>query len=169
MSHGLALARTPYDDPVVRDLEAQIQREYVRRYGGPDRTVTDAAQFDPPAGVFLVGWVGDQAVASGGLRRHDGRTAEIKRMYVVPEHRGRGFARSVLAGLERWAVDLGYGQIVLETGVEQPEAIALYTSSGYRPVQGFGHYRDSQLSRSFGKPLSGTRGPDPPRPDGAGG
>jgi len=167
MRPALRLTRTRYDDPVVGELVAHVQSEYVHRYGGPDRTVTEASQFDPPAGVFLVGWVGDQAVASGGLRRHDNQTAEIKRMYVVPEYRGRGFARSVLAALEGCAVDLGYRQIVLETGAEQPEAIALYTSSGYLPVEGFGHYRDSPLSRSFGKPLSGTHGPDSSTPDAA--
>jgi GNAT superfamily N-acetyltransferase len=153
MSQELRLVLTSYGDPVVRELEAQIQREYVRRYGGADLTATDAAEFDPPSGVFLVGWAGDDAVATGGLRRHDSQVAEVKRMYVVPEHRGRGFARVVLAGLERWAVDHGYRQVLLETGTAQPEAIALYVSSGYQPVDGFGHYRDSPLSRSFSKSL----------------
>jgi GNAT superfamily N-acetyltransferase len=153
MTQELRLVPTSYGDPVVRELEAQIQHEYVCRYGGADLTATDAAEFDPPSGVFLVGWAGDEAVATGGLRRHDSQVAEVKRMYVVAEHRGRGFARAVLAGLERWAVDHGYRQVLLETGTAQPEAISLYVSSGYQPVDGFGHYRDSPLSRSFSKCL----------------
>jgi GNAT superfamily N-acetyltransferase len=149
----LELRPLPYDDPVVQSLEAQVQTEYVRRYGGPDRTATDPDHFAPPAGVFLVGWAGDVAVATGGLRRHDEESAEVKRMYVVESHRGRGYARTVLAELERYAVRAGYRRILLETGTAQPEAIALYLSSGYTPAPGFGHYRDSPLSRSFAKVL----------------
>ncbi len=149
----LELRPLPYDDPVVRALEAQVQAEYVRRYGGPDETATDPAQFLPPEGVFLVGWAADVAVATGGLRRHDEESAEIKRMYVVESYRGRGYARVVLAELERYAARAGYRRILLETGTGQPEAIALYRSSGYDPVPGFGHYLDSPLSRSFAKAL----------------
>ena len=61
--------------------------------------------------------------------------------------------RLVLAHLERTAAESGVRAMVLETGAAQPEAIALYTSSGYEPVPGFGHYRDSPLSRCFGKVL----------------
>ena len=42
---------------------------------------------------------------------------------------------------------------MLETGLQQPEAIALYASAGYAPIAGFGYYKDSPLSRCFGKPL----------------
>ena len=72
-------------------------------------------------------------------------------MYVRPEHRRRGHARRMLAELESWAGGRGYRRVVLETGVEQPEAIALYTSCGYSPIPGFGHYKDSDLSRSFAR------------------
>jgi GNAT superfamily N-acetyltransferase len=149
----LTLRVTPYDDPVVRQLDAQVQQEYVARYGGPDETEVDAGEFGPPGGAFLVGWLDDEPVATGGLRRHDGDTAEIKRMYVVREHRRHGYARAVLHALEDQARALGYRRILLETGMEQPEALALYPANGYEPVEGFGHYRDSPLSRSFGKDL----------------
>jgi ribosomal protein S18 acetylase RimI-like enzyme len=74
-------------------------------------------------------------------------------MYVRPQARGRGFARLILAELERTAVECGRRRIVLETATEQPEAIALYTSSGYTPVPNFGRYRCSPDSRYFGKVL----------------
>ncbi len=154
----LVLVPTPYDDPVVRALEAQVQQEYQRLYGGPDETATDPGQFAAPDGVFVVGWAGSEPVATGGLRRHDEDSAEIKRMYVVDAHRGRGYARAVLAWLEAHAAAVGYRRILLETGAMQPGAIALYESSGYLPVTGFGHYQDSPLSRSFAKLL-------PPAPD----
>ena len=92
-------------------------------------------------------------VASGGLRRVDDTTVEIKRMYVVPDHRGRGYARYVLAQLEIAARSLGMTLIVLETGMKQPEAMQLYETSGYERIEGFGHYCGSELSVSFGKRL----------------
>jgi len=154
---ALELRATPYDSDVVRALEAMVQQEYVRRYGGPDQTSTGPTEFAAPGGVFLVGWVGDEPVATGGLRRHDDESAEIKRMYVVDAHRGHGHARALLTGLEEFAVQAGYRQVVLETGAMQPEAITLYESSGYLPVEPFGFYRDSPLNRCFGKPVSGPR------------
>ena len=83
-----------------------------------------------------------------------GVVAEIKRMYVVPAARGAGHARTVLAELERTAAEAGIEALVLETGLRQPEAIELYTSSGYTPVRPFGLYRDSPLNRCFGKRLA---------------
>jgi GNAT superfamily N-acetyltransferase len=154
----LELRSTPYDDPVVRRLEARVQEEYVRLYGGPDATETDPGQFAPPDGVFLVGWAGPEPVATGGLRRHDQEAAEIKRMYVLEAYRGMGYARAVLAALEAHAAAAGYRRILLETGTMQPAAIALYESSGYAPAQGFGHYQHSPLSRSFTKSV--PRAPD---------
>ncbi|NSC22207.1 GNAT family N-acetyltransferase [Streptomyces albus subsp. chlorinus] len=80
--------------------------------------------------------------------------AELKRMFVVPEARGRGLARRILAMLEDDARAAGRTRMVLETGVHQPEAIALYTSSGYVPApEKFGLYRFHEESRCFVKPL----------------
>jgi GNAT superfamily N-acetyltransferase len=79
--------------------------------------------------------------------------AELKRMYVVDRARGRGFARRLLAELERTAAAAGARRMVLETGTRQPEAIGLYRSAGYHPIPGFGVYRCAPGSRYFGKPL----------------
>jgi ribosomal protein S18 acetylase RimI-like enzyme len=79
--------------------------------------------------------------------------AEIKRMYVVPAARRTGLARRMLEHLEATARQAGADLMVLETGIEQPEAIALYRSAGYEPVTKFGHYAWSPKSRCFGKPL----------------
>jgi GNAT superfamily N-acetyltransferase len=142
-----------YTDPVVRALEAELQQEYVERYGGVDETPIDPAQFAPPDGLFLVGFVGAEPVASGGFRRHDDEAAEIKRMYVVEDRRGVGYARRLLAELEARAAVAGYRRIVLETGLRQPEAIALYESSGYHPIPDFGFHAGMKLVRSLGKGL----------------
>jgi GNAT superfamily N-acetyltransferase len=142
-----------YGDPDASRLISEVQQEYVVRYGGPDGTPVDPAEFTPPSGLFLVGYAGGVPVACGGWRSR-GADAEIKRMYVAPAARHRGLARQLLAELERTAAAAGHRRIVLETGSAQPEAIALYRSSGYTPVPPFGHYADAPGAIHLGKQLS---------------
>jgi GNAT superfamily N-acetyltransferase len=142
-----------YGDAVVRALEAELQQEYVERYGGVDESPVDPSQFTPPQGVFLVGFAGAEPVASGGFCRHDDDAAEIKRMYVVEDRRGIGYARRLLAELEARAAEAGYRRVVLELGLHQPEAMALYESSGYTPIPGFGYDAGQPHERSLGKEL----------------
>jgi GNAT superfamily N-acetyltransferase len=138
-----------------------VQQEYVQRYGGIDDTPVDPADFAPPRGFFTVGYIAGEPVACGGWRARDGAAGsplrdgdiEIKRMFVPAAYRGRGYARAVLAELERTAAAAGHRRAVLETGTRQPEAIALYTSAGYVPMSRFGIYRDSPNCRCFAKPL----------------
>jgi GNAT superfamily N-acetyltransferase len=149
----LTIRPLAYTDAVVRALEAELQQEYVERYGGHDESPVDPAEFAPPGGLFVVGFVNDEPVASGGFRRHADDVAEIKRMYVVEDHRGVGYARRLLADLESRAAAVGYRRIVLETGLRQPEAVALYESSGYQPISAFGVYAKHTLTRCFAKDL----------------
>ncbi|MDZ5622828.1 GNAT family N-acetyltransferase [Nocardioides bizhenqiangii] len=155
----LDLRIAAYGDADATALVARVQEEYVDRYGGPDETPLDPSMFDPPNGLFLVAYLDGVPVGTGAWRRTSvlalggSLGAEIKRMYVVPEHRGRGLARRILAELESTAAAAGYDLLVLETGLMQPEAIGLYESSGYLPIERFGHYRDSEVNRCFGKRL----------------
>jgi GNAT superfamily N-acetyltransferase len=149
-----------YHHPDAGRLIAEVQAEYVVRYGGPDDAHIASDQFDLPDGRFAVGYCDGEPVAMGGWRRlpvADPRTgwadpaAEIKRMFVVERMRGAGFARAMLAYLERSAAGQGIRWLLLETGSKQPEALALYRSSGYADVPPFGHYADQPLARHLGK------------------
>jgi GNAT superfamily N-acetyltransferase len=157
----MELVTCAYDDPIAVKLVAEVQQEYVERYGSQDDTPTDPADFAPPLGHFVIGRLDGEPVACGGWRVRDGAPgfldgdAELKRMYVVKWARGRGFARRLLAELERSAVERGRRRMVLETGIHQPEAIALYTSSGYVAIPKFGYYSDYESSRCYGKELVG--------------
>jgi WS/DGAT/MGAT family acyltransferase len=142
-----------FDSDLAMSLIDEVQQEYVRRYGGRDDTPVDPAEFAPPRGTFLVARLAGQAIGCAGMRRRDDGSVEVKRMFVRVEHRRRGHARRMLAALEQWARDQGHRRVVLETGLAQPEAIALYRSAGYQPIDGFGHYKDSPLSRSFARDL----------------
>lgn len=156
----MEILRLPFTHPDVVTLVEEVQAEYTRRYGGPDETPLDPTMFDAPQGSFFVGYRGGEPVVMGGWRSRGDVSAfghspvtEIKRMYVAPRARRCGLARRLLDHLETTARDAGAGAMVLETGIEQPEAIALYESAGYTPVEGFGHYKWSAKSRYYGKAL----------------
>ena len=95
---------------------------------------------------------GEPAV-TGGWRRIDDGTVEIKRMYVLEHARRRGLARLMLAELEATAREAGAHRVELNTGDQQPEAIALYESSGYQLTRGFGHYACAPGAIFYGKTL----------------
>src|SRR5581483_1041284 len=124
-------------------------------YGGPDAARVDPAEFAPPRGEFFVGVVDGLAVSMGGWRLIGDDEAELKRMYVIESHRRRGLARRMLHHLEASAATAGVRRMLLNTGLEQPEAIALYESEGYTPVPGFGHYADAPAAVFYGKELIG--------------
>jgi GNAT superfamily N-acetyltransferase len=157
----MLLSRVPFTDPAVQRLVQDVQAHYVRIYGGPDDSPVDAAEFDEPQGLFVLGTEDGLGVAMGGWRRRrdlaplfEGEeVAEVKRMYVAPAARRRGFASQLLGFLEDGAREQGVAVLVLETGTMQPEAIALYESAAYHPTVRFGHYADSELSRHFAKRL----------------
>ena len=125
------------------------------RYGGEgDPVHAPPEEFDGPGGQMLLATLAGAPVGCVGLRRINQRTAELKRMYVRPDARGRGIARALLAASERAAESLGYAQIWLETGTMQPEAVSLYLTSGYEPVAAFGQYAGEDLSIHLGRVLT---------------
>ena len=152
-----------YAHPDAQLLIAEVQQEYVRRYGDADVTPVEPADFDPPRGLFAVLYDDDGTpVGTGAWRARDGDSeepgladgdAELKRMYTVPSARGRGLARAMLRYLEDEARRAGRLRFVLETGTEQPEALALYASEGYLPTAKFGVYREHPQSVCLAKPL----------------
>ncbi len=150
---SLAFRAASYDDEVAADLIEQVQQEYVVRYGGRDDAPVDPAEFSPPQGLFLVAVLDGVPVGCGGWRDLGDGRVEVKRMFTAPAARGRGVARALLAELERTAAASGHARVVLETGLAQPEAMTLYGSAGYDPIEGFGHYAGRPLSRAFGKDL----------------
>lgn len=106
-------------------------------------------------GTFLVARdSGGRAVGCGAIRLLDAGTVEVKRMYVVPEHRGAGVGRAVLERLEEAARELGATRAVLETGVHQQAAIDLYRRAGYVQVDCWGEYLTASTSVCFGKELA---------------
>ena len=96
----------------------------------------------------------ENAVGCGALKHFDDSTAEIKRMYVKPDSRGRGISKSILSELEDKAKELNYNRLVLETGLKQPEAMNLYSKFGYKPLKCYGRHADDPDSRCFEKMIN---------------
>ena len=133
----MRVRRTSGDDPVALDLVARMTAEIRELYGGremPPESAASPAQLSPPGGGFVVLEEDGTPLAGGGVKRLDERTGEIKRMYVVPEARGRGVGRLLLEALEDLVRDLGYAVARLDTGAKQPGAQRMYERTGYESI-----------------------------------
>lgn len=93
-------------------------------------------------------------VGCGAIKEYQGDTAEIKRMFVSSNVRGKGIATKILVELEHWAKELNYAKCILETGVNQPEAIGLYYKNGYKIMANYGQYKNVKNSVCFEKILN---------------
>jgi GNAT superfamily N-acetyltransferase len=147
---------TTYDDPAFAALAVAQEDELRERYGGESEPGVKPSAED----VLLAVVIRDDEgvpVACGALRVLDDEAVELKRMYVVPEARGRGLARAVLAAIEDAARARGFTVARLETGSWQGDAIALYTSSGYHEIPLFGAYAGAPESRCFERSLTPPR------------
>jgi GNAT superfamily N-acetyltransferase len=109
----------------------------------------------PARGIYLVARVDALVVGMGAIRPIDGRSAEVRRLYVLPSHRRLGVARRILAELERQALHFGYGLLRLETGDRQLAAQRLYEACGFRRIEAFAPYIGDPTSVCFEKPLPG--------------
>ena len=146
------------DDPLAEPLLAELAAEYSGRYGGtPERTMawltTAPEQFDSPDGGLFIGLRDGVPVTGGAFTRFDDQTAELKRIWTDGRHRQRGYARRLLAHLEREISDRGYRRVYLTTGPRQPEAEALYSAAGYTRLASGPPAEDSVAPIAFQKTL----------------
>lgn len=124
----------PYGSDGPRWVVGRAEAELIARYGGLDdgELGLSAAMFDPPDGSFLVARAaGKPPIGGAGVRTVAEGVGEVRRLWVDPGWRGRGIGRALMIGLEDAAKGLGISALVLSTGDRQPEAVALYESSGW--------------------------------------
>ena len=96
----------------------------------------------------------DVPIGCGAFKEFEANTVEIKRMYVSEANRGKGIAVQILNELEKWAAELSYSRCILETGIKQPEAIALYQKCGYTRMENYGQYAGIDASFCFEKKIN---------------
>lgn len=146
----------PYDHPDASHLVRALFHDQTERYGYADPWEADPAHYTPPRGLFLVGYLDDAPVTCGGYRLFDERTrtVEIKKMYTVPHLRGQGLGNRIMTELEHHAALHDAHRVILETGVRNTAALALYAARGYHPIERYVPGRDPAINRAFAKELA---------------
>jgi len=149
----IGIKRTREDDADFLRLVQSLDIELAER-DGDDHAFY--AQFNKPVGLAGVVLVCDRGepLGCGAFKEYSTDVAEIKRMYVKPECRGKRIAALVLSELESWADELGFQECILETGFKQPEAIALYQREGYEVISNYGQYEAVENSVCMMKRLT---------------
>ena len=152
---SLAVRRESIESRDAYELIMALNAELAHRYPEPgaNHFRLDADEVMPGRGAFVIARTERTPLGCGAIRKMDAATAEIKRMYVVPKHRGLGVGHAILQKLEAVARDLGVTRIVLETGERQPESVLLYQRFGFVQIPWFGEYIGSPLSVCMEKTL----------------
>ena len=143
----------PMDEEPAATLVRAMRDEMAGLYeglelDGAQMPKAGPAELGPPGGTFIVGYEDDVAVCCGGVKRLPDGACEIKRMFVVPQARGRGVAGELLVALEDAARALGYTTARLDTGPKQPHAERMYRRAGYREI---GNFNDNPFASCFGE------------------
>lgn len=136
---SIKILRTDSDNADFRRLVRLLDEDLAIRDGAEHSFY---AQFNKINKIreVVVAYENERSVGCGAFKEYEPKTAEIKRMYVLPEMRGKGIAGKILSELESWAKELNFSECVLETGKKQPEAIRLYHKSGYEITSNYGQY-----------------------------
>ena len=146
------LIRTNSENKDFQQLVAQLDADLRIRDGIENNFYAQFNKIDAIKFV-IVAFENDIAVGCGAIKEYSNDTMEVKRMYVLPNHRAQGIASTILTALEQWAQELNYKKCLLETGKKQPEAIGLYKKSGYTIIPNFGQYALIENSVCFEKML----------------
>jgi putative acetyltransferase len=148
----ITLTRTDSANPDFRTLIAALDKDLAIRDGDDHAFYAQYNKVDLIKHVVLA-YDGSEAVGCGAVKEYAPGTMEIKRMYVPPAKRGQGIAFLVLNELEVWAREMKYTTCILETGLAQPEAIALYKKNAYTIIPNYGQYAGVENSVCFEKRL----------------
>ena len=148
----IKLTRTDSDNPDFIALVKLLDADLAKRDGEEHDFYAQFNKIDKIRHV-VIAYENGEAVSCGAVKASLPDAMEIKRMYTLPAHRGKGLATKVLTELETWAAESGYSKTVLETGKKQPEAIAVYQKAGYRQIPNYGQYEGVENSICFEKIL----------------
>ena len=144
--------RTSSDNTDFQKLVTLLDKDLAIRDGDEHAFYAQFNKIDSIRHVIIC-YVDDKAVGAGGFKQYELGKAEIKRMFVLPEYRGKGIALEILKQLENWAAELGFSECILETGNKQPEAINLYNKAGYKNIPNYGQYANVENSVCMSKKI----------------
>jgi GNAT superfamily N-acetyltransferase len=146
----IKIVRTSSDNPDFKELVKLLDAELAERDGADHPFYAQYNKIDKIK-FAVVAYENGKPVSCGAIKEYSNDTMEIKRMYTLPESRGRGIAVKVLSDLENWTKELSFERCILETGKKQPEAIALYKKNGYKLIPNYGQYAEVENSLCFKK------------------
>lgn len=149
----LHLIRTDAENEDFLQLMSLLDAELAIRDGDDHSFYAQYNKVDSIKHAIIV-YAEEKPVGIGAIKRYDPETVEIKRMYTVLESRGRGLASMILKELEKWASELSYQRCILETGINQHEAISLYFKNEYQIIENYGQYAGVVNSKCFEKKLA---------------
>lgn len=147
----MKLLRTNSENQDFKQLVKMLD-EYLAYVDGDDHAFYDQFNKIDALQHCIVLFEEENPVGCGAIKGYDGETAEIKRMFVIPEFRGKGYASAILNELEQWAKELQFKKVILETGTGQKEAIKLYRKT-YEQIENYGQYKGVDTSVCFSKEL----------------
>ena len=148
----VTLVRTNSDNSDFRKL-VQLLDEYLAIMDAEEHAFyAQLNKVDSIRNVVLA-YQNEELMGCGAFKEFDELSVEIKRMFVIPEHRHQGIAANILLELEKWAAELNYAFTVLETGKRQPDAIRLYQKAGYHITASYGKYANVENSVCMKKEL----------------
>lgn len=135
----ITVTRTTSDNPDFEKLVIELDA-VLAILDGEDHAFY--AQFNKSSALknAVIAYENETAVGIGAYKEYDSETVEMKRMYTLPEYRGKGIASKILSELELWAKEEKYKIAVLETGFLQTDAISLYQKLGYVITENYGQY-----------------------------
>ncbi len=148
----ITIKRTNSDDPNFQKLVKLLDLELQER-DGEEHSFYATLNKTNTLNHVVVAYDQEEPIGCGALRAYSNDIMEVKRMFVPLHKRGQGIASTVLAALETWCRDLGIKKCILETGKNQPEAIALYKKDQYNIIPNFGKYEGVENSVCFEKEL----------------
>lgn len=146
------LLRTDSNHPDFISLVQYLDADLAERDGKDNLFYSQFNKIDTIRHA-VVAYEDGKPMGCGAIKEYSPGSMEVKRMYTLPDSRGKGVASLVLKELERWAAELAYQKCILETGKRQPEAIGLYRKSGYKVIPNYGQYAGIENSVCFEKEL----------------
>ncbi len=132
--------------PAIRSMIADLDEYQATLYPPESNHLEPVEKLVSSEYYFIAAWKEHELLGMASFRRSSGAYVEIKRLYVPPQHRGTGLARMLMGVLEKKAVQEGFSEARLETGIHQNEALMLYHTLDYKKTTPFGEYREDPLS-----------------------
>ena len=147
------IIRTDSENPDFIRLVKELDADLAKRDGNEHVFYAQFNKVDTIRHV-VIAYDNKEPAGCGAIKEFNPETVEVKRMFTLPEMRGKGIASRILNELENWASELRYDKCILETGKRQPEAISLYQRNGYKLIPNYGQYAGVENSVCFEKQIN---------------